>query len=108
MQISIARICAFIILIAVILVFVGPTASVFASSQENTEKSCCDECNKSNGQGTDHCSTPDCPMFLCLSVNTVSPFMPLNLSGSVHLPQFAEKLDLKSSANSIFHPPIIG
>ena len=107
MQISIARICAFIVLFVVILVFVGPTTSVFASSQENTEKSCCDECSKTEGQNTDHCSTPDCPMLLCLSANTVSQFMPVTLLGSIYIHQLVEKLHFKSPVNSIFHPPTI-
>jgi len=101
------RAVSFLVLIAVVLMFAGLSTSVSAAIIEKSEKSCCDGCSKNGGQNTDHCSTPDCPVFLCLSVNTVSPFAPVALLGSVYIHQLVEELHLKSPVKSIFHPPTI-
>ena len=96
-----------IVLIAMTFLFTGLSATASAAFFEKSEKSCCDECTKTEGQNPDHCSTPDCPMFLCLSMNTVSPFTPsISLEG-VYIFQSVEELHLKSSVKSIFHPPTI-
>jgi hypothetical protein len=100
------RVVSCLLLIAVIFMFTGLSTHIYAAPVEKAEKSCCDECSKTEGQDPDHCSTPDCPMFLCLSINTVSPFMPLNFWGSLYIPQFVEELRHKSFVRSIFHPPI--
>ena len=96
-----------IVLIAMTFLFTGLSATASAAFFEKSEKSCCEEYAKNEGQNTDHCSTPDCPMFLCLSVNTVSPFMPFTLLGSIYIHQLVEELHLKSFVKSIFHPPTI-
>lgn len=96
-----------ILLLAVVLMFTGLSVNVSAATLENAEKSCCDECSKEIGKTSDHCSTPDCAMFLCLSVNVVSPFTFSELSGSINIPQFAEQPNLESPAKPIFHPPVI-
>ena len=102
-----SKILAFILLLAVFLMFTGLLTTAAASIIDQPEKSCCDECNKNESQSTDHCSTPDCPMFLCLSANVISPFTLSELSGNIHIPQFAEQLNLESPAKPIFHPPVI-
>ncbi|MCL4476210.1 MAG: hypothetical protein M1508_08290 [Nitrospirae bacterium] len=107
MRLSLLRGSSWALLIAAVFMFTGLSATISAASFEKVEKSCCDECSKDEGQGPDHCSTPDCPMFLCLSINTVPPFMPLNFLGSVYIPQFVEELHLKSFVKSVFHPPTI-
>lgn len=102
---TLSKVSALIVLIAVALAFTGLSTTVSAALGEKAAKSCCDECSKTEGRGPDHCS--ECPMFLCLSINTVSPFMPLNFLGGVYIPQFVEELHLKSFVKSIFHPPTI-
>jgi hypothetical protein len=87
--------------------FTGLSTSISAIHLEKTDEPCCDECNKGDEQNTGHCSTPDCPMFLCLSINTVPPFMPLTLLESIYIHQLVEELYLKSFVKSVFHPPTI-
>jgi len=107
-MVSIAsKVFKFIVLLAVSLMFTGLLSIASAVTIENPEKSCCDECNKNESQSTDHCSTPTCPMFLCLSVNVVSPFTLSELPGNIHIPQFSEELRHESVPKPIFHPPVI-
>ncbi len=99
---------AIIVLIAVALVFTGLPTSVSAALGGKIVKSCCDRCNKSESQNksTDHCSTPECPMFLCLSMNTVTPFSLPIQRGSVFVPKTGKEFCLTTSAKLIFHPPV--
>jgi len=107
MQKKFDRIVFLIVLITAVLMFTG-LSSTSAAMSEKSENSCCNECNKKDeGNKSDHCSTPACPVFLCLSMNIVTPFTPLNLSGSIYMPQFAEELLIKPPAKTIFHPPTI-
>jgi hypothetical protein len=96
-----------IVMIAMTFLFTGLSATASAAFFEKSEKSCCDECNKGVNPNSVDCSTPECPMFLCLSINTVPPFMPLNFLGSVYIHQPVEELRLELSVKSIFHPPTI-
>ncbi len=102
-----SKVFTLVLLVAVSLMFTGLLTTAPAVDVEKAAKPCCDECNKNESQSTDHCSAPDCPMFLCLSVDVVSSFTPSELSGSIHIPHFAERLNLESPAKPIFHPPVI-
>ena len=106
MRFSFFRLISIIVLISVVIMLSGLSEPAFASLVEKAEKPCCDECNKGANPNSVDCSTPECPMFLCLSINTVSPFMPLNFLGSVYIHQPVEELHLKLSVKSIFHPPL--
>ena len=99
---------ALVVLIAVALVFTGLPTSVSAALGGKIVKSCCDRCNKKENQhkGTDNCSTPDCPMFLCLSMLTVTPFALPIRAESVLVPKTGKEFRLTTPAKSIFHPPV--
>jgi hypothetical protein len=101
------RIVSLIVLIVVLLMFTGLSSYANVVPSENPVKSCCDECNKEAGKTSDHCSTPSCPMFLCLSVNAVSTFTLSELSGSIRISQFSEELSRESLPKPVFHPPVI-
>ena len=109
MMFTVPKVFVFVILLSAILIFTGLLTTASAFIVENSEKSCCDECNgKDEGSSKpDHCSTPTCPMFLCLLVNIVSSFTLSELSGSIHISQFTEQLNIESPAKPIFHPPVI-
>lgn len=96
------------VLVSVVFLMTGAQSYVSAASLKNTETPCCDECGKSDARTSDHCSTPDCPMFLCLSINTVSPYTLSTSKDSVYIPQFTKESAIKFLAKSIFHPPTIG
>ncbi|TAN46048.1 MAG: hypothetical protein EPN22_00255 [Nitrospirae bacterium] len=102
-----SKVSTLIVLIAVALAFAGLPGFVSAGTGEKVEKSCCDECNNNEGRSADHCSTPDCPMFLCLSVNVVSVFTLSELSGSIHIPYLFEEVVHEFLLKPIFHPPVI-
>ena len=107
MRVSYFRIVSVILLVVVMIMFTGLSTSISAIHLEKTDEPCCDECNKGESRNPDHCSAPDCPMFLCLSINTVPPFMPsISLEG-VYVPQTFEESHLKSFVKSVFHPPTI-
>lgn len=105
MRLSLFRIVSVIILIVVAVMFTGLSGSVSAAFLKKAEKSCCDECNRNNDKSPIHCSTPDCPLFLCFSIDKVPSFALLISVGSVYLPQFSEQLHLESPVKQIFHPP---
>ncbi len=107
MQLNPFRVTSVIVLIAVVMMFTGLSAPVSAAPLEKPQKSCCDECNKGEGQSPDHCSTPDCPMFFCLSMNMVSPSTPSIQTESVFVTQPAREFHLSISTKPIFHPPIV-
>ena len=100
------RVVSIIILFAVVSIFTG-LSDVSAALLMNVEKPCCDECNKNGSQSADHYSAPDCPMFLCLSMDTVSPFKPSIPREGVFIPHSVKEFHLTSPVKSIFHPPAI-
>ena len=104
---SLPRALALIVLIAVCLVFTGLSSYATVTPPEKTAKSCCDECNKEAGKTSDSCSTPDCPMFLCLSMNIITSFTPAVQTESVFVAQHAKELHLSISTKPIFHPPAV-
>lgn len=102
------RIASFIVLIAVFLMFTGLSSYAAIAPLEKPEKSCCDECNKKDeGSKPDHCSTASCPMFLCLSMNIVTPLTPSIHTGSVLVTYHVREFHLSISPKSIFHPPVV-
>ncbi len=101
------RIAAWIVLIAVCLMSTGFQSSATVAPIEKPQKSCCDECNKKDeGAKSDHCSIPNCPMFLCLSMNIVAPFTPSIQTGRVFVSYTVREFHLSISPKSIFHPPV--
>ncbi|MCL4490369.1 MAG: hypothetical protein M1510_00470 [Nitrospirae bacterium] len=105
MQITLSKVLALVVLIAVVFMLTGLSTSASTAIIEKTEKSCCDGCSKTENQTSDHCSTPDCPVFLCLSMNIVTPFTPSVQTEGVYIPHFIEGVHLKSLVKPIFHPP---
>ncbi len=101
------RVNIYVLLIAGILMFTGISTVASVGIVEKAEKSCCDECNEGNAQSPAHCSTLDCPMFLCLSTNMVSSFTPFISLEGVYMLQLIEEPVIKSPVRSIFHPPTI-
>jgi hypothetical protein len=96
-----------IVLITVTLLFTGLSATASAASFERSDKLCCDECNKDENQSPANCSTPDCPHFLCLSIDMASPFTLSISTENVYIPKFEEELFLKLIPKPIFHPPTL-
>jgi len=101
------RIASLIVLIAVSIAFTGVSSHALPSPSAQTTKSCCDDCNKEEGKTVDHCSTPDCPMFFCLSMNIVTPFTPSIQTESVFVTRHTKEFHLSISLKPIFHPPAI-
>ncbi|MBI5892882.1 MAG: NAD(P)-binding protein [Deltaproteobacteria bacterium] len=97
-----------IVLIAVAQIFVGLPLSASAASYEKDEESCYDTCDIDTGHGSTPFSTPDCPLFLCLSIEVAEPFTPhISLKAIVSPPFVTPFIGLKPFVNSIFHPPSI-
>lgn len=99
---------SWLVLFAVTLMFTGFPANISAASPEKAEKSCCDGCADNEAQESAPCSTPVCPMFLCLSFDTVEPFVPqgTSLITTTDHP-FVVKPVIKQFVKSILHPPSI-
>ena len=94
-----------ILLITAALTFTGLSESFSAAFLEEAEESCCDECNKGETEPPDHCSTPNCPLFVCLSMNIDSPLVLAVSFDGVYIPQPKKELVLEPLVRSIFHPP---
>lgn len=90
-----------------VFLFTGFFTPVYVTDVKEVEKSCCDGCNKTEGQKAEHCSTQDCPAFLCLSINTISPFTLINFWTSISNTHSVEEFYLTSFMKSVFHPPAI-
>lgn len=103
---SVPRVFKLALLVVVSFMFTGLLTTALAVDVEKAAKTCCDECNKNERQSTDHCSTPSCPIFLCLSMSIVSPFTLSELSGSIHIPHFSEELRHEAAPKPVFHPPV--
>lgn len=102
------RIASLIVLLSLVVVFTGLSSYAAVASPEKTAKSCCDECNKKDkASKSDRCSTPDCPMFLCLSMNVVTPFTPSIQTESIFLTYHVKEFHLSISTKPIFHPPVV-
>ncbi|MBF0560160.1 MAG: hypothetical protein HQL08_15430 [Nitrospirae bacterium] len=102
------RIVSFIVLIAVCLVFTGLSSYAIVTPPDKAAKTCCDECNRrGENSRSDHCSTPTCPMFLCISINIVTPFTPSIQTESVFVTSISPELYFITPAKAIFHPPVI-
>lgn len=96
---------AIMVLIAVVLMFSGISAPASAEPLEKAEKACCDECSNGERQGPVPCSTPDCPIFLCLAINVTVPVTLSFSTKSVSIPPVSNKLHPTSPVRPIFHPP---
>jgi hypothetical protein len=107
-MVSIAsKVFIFVVLLAVSLMFTGFLTTASAIVHENSEMSCCGECSSDECQSPDHCSTQDCPMFLCLSINMVSPITVSIPTESVFIAHSVKELHLNLPAKPIFHPPVV-
>jgi len=87
----------------------GLSDSFSAAFLQKAEKTCCDQCNQNEEQTprTNHCSTPDCPLFVCLAINIDSPFALFASFEGILIPLFIPEPILKPLPKSIFHPPRI-
>jgi hypothetical protein len=101
------RAFSIVVLVIAITTFTGLPDSVSAALEDKGAESCCDACNQSNEKSPDQCSTPECPVFLCLTVNLGSSFtLPVPFE-RVYVPQFPREPILKPFPKLIFHPPKI-
>jgi hypothetical protein len=107
MRVVFFKIVSIIFLVVVVSIFTGLPESVSATLFEKGEKSCCDECDKNEEQspGTNHCSTPGCPLFVCLAINIDSPLILSVSFESIYTPLPNTEPILKLLPKSIFHPP---
>lgn len=101
------KLVSFLLLFSMFFLFTGFLTPVYVTDVKEVEKSCCDGCNKTEGQKAEHCSTQDCPAFLCLSINTISPFTLINFWTSISNTHYVEEFYLTSFIKSVFHPPAI-
>lgn len=101
------KVISIIVLIAAAQMFMGLPLPASAASYENDEESCYDTCDIDTGHESAPYSTPDCPLFLCLSVEVAEPFTPHIFLKAIVSPSFVTPFVLKPFVNSIFHPPAI-
>ena len=96
------RVLSAIVLVAVALMFTGVGELTRVPSGE---KSCCDDCHKGQSQNPDRCSTPDCPVFVCLSMAVEPPLAPAVAFAGVPVHHSDPGLHLELLPQSIFHIP---
>ncbi len=101
------KIVSLILLAVVLFLFTGLSSLLAKPALNAPVKACCDACSKEKARSTNACSTPDCPLYLCLTAKTASPVSILSpetvgsasSSIAIHSPY--------SEVKSIFHPPAL-
>ncbi len=96
-----------LILLAVVLFMFTGLSSLAKPAPNAPVKACCAACSKEKARGTNTCSAPDCPLYLCLTANAASPVSILapEAVGSASSP-IATRSPY-SAVRSIFHPPAL-
>ncbi len=92
-------------LVAVVVMFTGLVGSLSGTLLPKAEKSCCDDCHKGQSQNPDRCSTPDCPVFMCLSMAVEPPLAPAVPFAGMPVHYSDPGFHLELLAQSIFHIP---
>jgi hypothetical protein len=95
------------LLLVALFMFTGLSSLISAHTPETPAKSCCDACSKEKTRNTNTCSMPDCPLFLCLTVNTSSPISilaPEPMRSSLSSVEVRLRL---SAVKAVFHPPAL-
>jgi hypothetical protein len=92
------------LLVVVLFMFTG-LSSVVSGFSTASAKSCCDACSKEKTRTADACSTPDCPLDLCLTANAASPLTVLAPESVGFALSFVEIHSPYSAVKSVFHPP---
>jgi hypothetical protein len=101
---GILRVFSIVLLLSVFFMFSGVSSTFFYANSQIANKSCCNNCEKESNK-KDNCSTPDCPAFLCLSIDFVKIFSPQIFFNEKTLPKKIESQNIKFLEKSIFHPP---
>ncbi len=107
MQSSYAKYVSLALLAVVLFMFSGLSALVSPPATSAPVKACCDACAKEKTRSSNACSTPDCPLYLCVSASAASPLSipapaaigSVSSSVAIHSPH--------SAAKSVFHPPAL-
>ncbi len=107
MRSSYAKSVSLALLVVMLFLFTGLSSFVSAQVPDASAKACCDACSKEKARSTNTCSTPDCPLYLCLTANMVSPvsiLAPEALRSSLSSVEIRSPL---SAAKTVFHPPAL-
>ncbi len=95
------------LLAIVFFMFTGLSSLVTGPAKNTPVKACCDACSKEKTRSTNTCSTPDCPLYLCLTANMVSSFSILAPEIISTASSLVEVRSPFSAAKAVFHPPAL-
>ena len=93
------------LLVVILFLFTGISSLVSAPVKAASKQSCCDACNTGKAQNTNACSTPDCPLYLCLTANLTSPVSPVAPEVVRSVSSFVAVHSPFSAVKAVFHPP---
>jgi hypothetical protein len=99
------KIVSLALLIVVLFMFTGLSSFISVHTSAASDKACCDACSKEKTRNTNTCSTPDCPLYLCLTANTASPVSILAPEAVRSVSSSIEVYSLFSVVKAVFHPP---
>ncbi len=107
MQSSYTKSVSLALLLVVLFMFTGLSSFVAAQISDAPVKACCDACSKEKTRSTNTCSTPDCPLYLCLAANMVSPVSILAPESVRSSLSSVETRSPFSVLKAVFHPPAL-
>lgn len=107
MQPAYSKTISLALLLVVLIMFSGLSSFVAAQTPDASAKSCCDACSKEKTRNANTCSTPDCPLYLCLTANMVSPVSILAPEAVRSSLSPVEAHSPFSAVKAVFHPPAL-
>ncbi len=107
MQSSYMKTVSLALLVVVLFMFTGLSSLVGAQAPDASTKACCDACSKEKARSANACSTPDCPLYLCLTANTVSSVSILAPEAVRTASSSVEVRSPFTAVKAIFHPPAL-
>lgn len=106
---NVRRTVAITALFVLIFTFCSPLLSVAAASfskgADPCSKCCSSESNRAEKEGAPYCSSPCCPILLCISVHTPQPYTCSIHLGKANINPFVEKSIVETPILCIFKPP---
>lgn len=92
------------LLSVLLFMFSGLSALASSPALDAPDKSRRDACSKEKSRITNTCSTPDCPLYLCITATIASP---ASILAPEALRVFSSSIEVRSprpAAKAVFHP----
>lgn len=97
------------VIVVLFIIFVAQIGilPVYAASHMNHTNSseCTDKHDRGRETGSDNCSTPNCPLFLCLTSSNVPTFALAVIFKTDYITPIVQENHIRDTIQSLFRPP---